>query len=163
GRPPRNSPRRWRNCTGTGGGRFRGGGGGARPPAPPRPAITGRGGAPRGGAVLPPPRGAEAGPAPAGAGRRGAGGRGGRGWRPSGFTADAQALWQRSATHLTVRSVWLRNSLRGAAALAVAVAVARMTGVSHAFWVALGTLSVLRSNALGTGATALRAVAGTVV
>jgi uncharacterized membrane protein YccC len=38
-----------------------------------------------------------------------------------------------------------------------------MTGVSHAFWVALGTMSVLRSNALGTGATALRAVAGTVV
>jgi uncharacterized membrane protein YccC len=61
-----------------------------------------------------------------------------------------------------VRSVWLRNSLRGAAALALAVAVARMTDVSHAFWVALGTLSVLRSNALGTGATALRAVAGTV-
>jgi uncharacterized membrane protein YccC len=38
-----------------------------------------------------------------------------------------------------------------------------MTGVSHAFWVALGTMSVLRSNALGTGATALRAVAGTVL
>ena len=82
---------------------------------------------------------------------------------PQGFTAGARALWQRAAIHLTVRSVWLRNSLRGAAALAVAVAVARMTGVSHAFWVALGTMSVLRSNALGTGATALRAVAGTVV
>jgi uncharacterized membrane protein YccC len=85
------------------------------------------------------------------------------GVRPAGFTAGARALWQRAAIHLTVRSVWLRNSLRGAAALAVAVAVARMTGVSHAFWVALGTMSVLRSNALGTGATALRAVAGTVV
>jgi uncharacterized membrane protein YccC len=85
------------------------------------------------------------------------------GVQPTGFTAGARALWQRAAIHLTVRSVWLRNSLRGAAALAVAVAVARMTGVSHAFWVALGTMSVLRSNALGTGATALRAVAGTVV
>jgi uncharacterized membrane protein YccC len=85
------------------------------------------------------------------------------GVRPAGFTAGARALRQRAATHLTVRSVWLRNSLRGAAALAVAVAVARMTGVSHAFWVALGTMSVLRSNALGTGATAVRAVAGTVV
>jgi len=83
--------------------------------------------------------------------------------RPAGFTASARALWQRAAIHLTLRSVWLRNSLRGAAALAVAVAVARMTGVSHAFWVALGTMSVLRSNALGTGATAARAVAGTVV
>jgi len=53
--------------------------------------------------------------------------------------------------------------LRGAAALALAVAVARTTDVSHAFWVALGTMSVLRSNALGTGATAMRAVAGTVL
>jgi uncharacterized membrane protein YccC len=83
--------------------------------------------------------------------------------RPAGFAAGARALWQRMATHLTVRSVWLDNALRGAAALAVAVAVARITGVSHAFWVALGTISVLRSNALGTGATALRAVAGTVL
>jgi uncharacterized membrane protein YccC len=85
------------------------------------------------------------------------------GVRPAGFTAATRALWQRTAIHLTLRSVWLRNSLRGAAALALAVAVARITGVSHAFWVALGTLSVLRSNALGTGATALRAVGGTVV
>jgi uncharacterized membrane protein YccC len=85
------------------------------------------------------------------------------GVRPAGFTAGARALWQRVAIHLTVRSVWLRNSLRGAAALALAVAVARTTDVSHAFWVALGTMSVLRSNALGTGATAMRAVAGTVL
>jgi len=83
--------------------------------------------------------------------------------RPAGFVAAARALWQRAAIHLTLRSVWLRNSLRGAAALALAVAVARITDVSHAFWVALGTMSVLRSSALGTGATALRAVAGTVV
>jgi uncharacterized membrane protein YccC len=83
--------------------------------------------------------------------------------RPAGRAAGLRALWQRMAAHLTVRSVWLDNSLRGAAALAVAVAVARLTGVPHAFWVALGTISVLRSNALGTGATALRAVAGTVL
>ncbi len=83
--------------------------------------------------------------------------------RPAGSAAGLRALWQGMAAHLTVRSVWLDNSLRGAAALAVAVAVARMTGVPHAFWVALGTISVLRSNALGTGATALRAVAGTVL
>ena len=36
-----------------------------------------------------------------------------------------------------------------------------ITNVSHGFWVVLGTLSVLRSNALGTGATAVRAVGGT--
>ena len=83
--------------------------------------------------------------------------------RPAGRAGGIRALWQRLMTHLTVRSVWLDNSLRGAAALAVAVAVARLTGVPHAFWVALGTISVLRSNALGTGASALRAVGGTVL
>jgi uncharacterized membrane protein YccC len=35
--------------------------------------------------------------------------------------------------------------------------------VQHGFWVVLGTLSVLRSNAVGTGATALRAVGGTTI
>jgi hypothetical protein len=65
--------------------------------------------------------------------------------------------------HASVRSVWFANSLRGAAALAVAVAVADLSDVQHGFWVVLGTLSVLRSNASGTGATALRALGGTAV
>jgi hypothetical protein len=65
--------------------------------------------------------------------------------------------------HASVRSVWFANSLRGAVALAVAVAVADVSGVQHGFWVVLGTLSVLRSNASGTGATALRALGGTVI
>jgi hypothetical protein len=65
--------------------------------------------------------------------------------------------------HASVRSVWFANSLRGAAAIAAAVAVADLTGVQHGFWVVLGTLSVLRTNASGTGATALRALAGTVL
>jgi uncharacterized membrane protein YccC len=59
------------------------------------------------------------------------------------------------------RSVWFRNSARGAAALAVAVAVAKLSGVQHGFWVVLGTLSVLRTSAASTGATAMRALAGT--
>ncbi len=63
----------------------------------------------------------------------------------------------------SMRSVWFRNSARGAAALAVAVAVARITGVQHAFWVVLGTLSVLRTSAGATGSTALRALTGTVL
>jgi uncharacterized membrane protein YccC len=66
-----------------------------------------------------------------------------------------------AAAHLSLRSVWFRNSLRGAAALTLAVAVVEVTDVEHGFWVILGTLSVLRSNALGTGANVLRAVAGT--
>ena len=54
------------------------------------------------------------------------------------------------------------NSVRGAAALAAAVLVADLAGVQHGFWVVLGTLSVLRTSASATGATALRALAGTV-
>jgi len=65
--------------------------------------------------------------------------------------------------HASVRSVWFLNSLRGAMALAAAVAVADLSGVQHGFWVVLGTLSVLRTSAAATGATAWRALAGTAV
>lgn len=72
-------------------------------------------------------------------------------------------FWQQFRSYLSFQSLWFRNSLRGATALAIAVAVVEVTGVEHGFWVVLGTLSVLRSNALGTGSTALRAVGGTAV
>jgi hypothetical protein len=72
-----------------------------------------------------------------------------------------QALAHRLLSHLSFRSVWFRNALRGAVGLALAVAVVEVTNVQHGFWVVLGTMSVLRSNAVGTGATALRAVGGT--
>jgi uncharacterized membrane protein YccC len=74
--------------------------------------------------------------------------------------AGAVALVRR---HATFRSVWFLNSLRGAVALAAAVAVADLSGVQHGFWVVLGTLSVLRTSAASTGATAWRGLAGTVV
>jgi hypothetical protein len=60
-------------------------------------------------------------------------------------------------------SVWLQNAVRGALGLGLAVLFARLTGTQHAFWVVLGALSVLRSNALSTGSTVVRAMAGTVV
>jgi uncharacterized membrane protein YccC len=63
--------------------------------------------------------------------------------------------------HASLRSVWFLNSARGALALAAAVAVADLTNVQHGFWVVLGTLSVLRTNAASTGSTALRALVGT--
>ncbi len=66
-------------------------------------------------------------------------------------------------THASVRSVWFVNSVRGAVALAVAVVVADVSTVQHGFWVVLGTLSVLRTNAAATGATAVRALAGTAI
>ncbi len=65
--------------------------------------------------------------------------------------------------HASFRSVWFLNATRGAVALAVAVAVADLTGVQHGFWVVLGTVSVLRTSAASTGSTAWRALAGTVL
>ncbi len=67
------------------------------------------------------------------------------------------------ARHASLRSVWFRNSARGSVAIAAAVAVASLSGVQHGFWVALGTLSVLRTTAASTGSTAMRALAGTAV
>jgi uncharacterized membrane protein YccC len=65
--------------------------------------------------------------------------------------------------HASFRSVWFLNAVRGSVALAVAVAVADISGVQHGFWVVLGTLAVLRTSAAATGGTAWRALAGTVV
>jgi hypothetical protein len=65
--------------------------------------------------------------------------------------------------HASIRSVWFLNSLRASLALAAAVLVADLSGVQHAFWVVLGTLSVLRTNAASTESTALRALGGTAV
>ena len=75
----------------------------------------------------------------------------------------SQVFARRLLSHLSFRSVWFRNAVRGAVGLAIAVTVIELTNVSHGFWVVLGTMSVLRSSALGTGATALRAVGGTAV
>ena len=76
----------------------------------------------------------------------------------SGPLATAQTL---AGTRAERHSVWLHNSVRGAVALGLAVLVAKLTGVQHAFWVTFGTLSVLRSNALSTGQNALRGMVGT--
>ena len=66
-----------------------------------------------------------------------------------------------TSEHTGPGSVWFRNSVRGAIGLAVAVFIAQRSGLQHSFWVVLGTLSVLRSNALGTGRSVLSALAGT--
>ncbi|HEX3732554.1 MAG TPA: FUSC family protein, partial [Mycobacteriales bacterium] len=64
--------------------------------------------------------------------------------------------------HASLRSIWLRNSMRGALALAAVVAIADLSKVQHGFWVVLATLSVLRTNATSTGSAALRALMGAV-
>jgi uncharacterized membrane protein YccC len=72
-----------------------------------------------------------------------------------------QATQKLVASHASRRSASFRNSLRGAAGLTVAVLIGQLADLQHSFWVVLATLSVLRSNALGTGATVLQALAGT--
>ena len=84
------------------------------------------------------------------------------GRQPEGVPGTLSAARERITSYLEPHSVWLHNSLRGAAGLGLAVLIARLTGVQHSFWVVLGALSVLRSNALNTGQDAVRAMAGTV-
>ncbi len=74
-----------------------------------------------------------------------------------------EATEQLAIEHASVGSVWFQNSVRGAVGLAIAVYIAQRTGLQHGFWVVLGTLSVLRSNALGTGWSVVSALAGTAV
>jgi uncharacterized membrane protein YccC len=85
------------------------------------------------------------------------------GRQPHGLPSTLSAAQERAAAHVERHSVWLHNSLRGAAGLGIAVLVANLTGVQHSFWVVLGTLSVLRSNALSTGQNVVRGLAGTII
>jgi Fusaric acid resistance protein family len=82
-------------------------------------------------------------------------------WRAASLRRWSAAAGQLTRQQLDRRSSILRAAVRGAAGLALAVLLATELGVQQAFWVVLGSLSVLRSSALGTGATAVRAVLGT--
>lgn len=85
--------------------------------------------------------------------------------RATAATSTGEILPVRRALtgHLTVHSVWFQNSVRGAIGLAIAVTIAEVTEVAHGFWVVLGAMSVLRTTALTTGSTALRALGGTTI
>jgi uncharacterized membrane protein YccC len=92
-----------------------------------------------------------------------------RGWlerllgrQPAGLPTTRTAVQERAGSFAQRNSVWLQNSVRGAVGLGLAVLVAKVTGVQHAFWVVLGALSVLRSTALNTGDSVLRGLLGTV-
>jgi uncharacterized membrane protein YccC len=66
-------------------------------------------------------------------------------------------------SHLDPNSTVLQGSLRVAIGLTAAVSLARVLALSHAFWVVLGALQVLRSNALGTGRTTIQALVGNAI
>jgi uncharacterized membrane protein YccC len=86
-------------------------------------------------------------------------------WPPRPTQQDRDVMLHASPAFSSdgLRSIPLRNSLRAAVALAIAVFVAQGLSVQHAFWVVLGTLSVLRSTALGTASSVWRALIGTSV
>ena len=65
--------------------------------------------------------------------------------------------------HSGLASVTFLNAVRGAVAIAAAVAIADLTNVQHGFWVVLGALTVLRTNAASTGVNAWRALLGTAI
>jgi fusaric acid resistance family protein len=85
------------------------------------------------------------------------------GQRPVTAAPALSSVRDRVAAHLHRNSVWLHNSLRGAAALSLAVILAQLSGVGHSFWVVFGTLAVLRTNAVNTGQTIGRALVGTAI
>jgi uncharacterized membrane protein YccC len=84
------------------------------------------------------------------------------GLEASGNDSRFDAVRRRLRSHFSRRSVWLHNSARGALGLGLSVLVAYEFGVEHAFWVVFGTLAVLRSNALSTGQSVVRALLGTI-
>jgi uncharacterized membrane protein YccC len=83
------------------------------------------------------------------------------GRQPRGLAGPIASAQERALAHIEPHSVWLRNSLRGAIALGAAVLVADLSGAQHSFWIVLGALSVLRSNALSTGQSVVRGLVGT--
>jgi hypothetical protein len=80
-----------------------------------------------------------------------------------GVGGAAVRLLRSIQAHLQPQSPVLHNSLRLAVGLAASVLLARTLGFSHAFWVVLGTLQVLRTSVLGTGRTTVQALVGTAI
>ncbi|MFD1535246.1 FUSC family protein [Pseudonocardia aurantiaca] len=85
------------------------------------------------------------------------------GRQPRGLAGPIASAQERALAHIEPHSVWLRNSLRGGIALGGAVLVADLSGAEHSFWIVLGALSVLRSNALSTGQSVVRGLVGTTI
>jgi hypothetical protein len=81
--------------------------------------------------------------------------------------ADPIGIWPAArriaAGEFAISSVAFRNAVRVGLGLGLAIMLAEGLVVDHAFWVALGAMSVLRSRALATTTNALRALTGTAV
>ncbi len=78
-----------------------------------------------------------------------------------GLSSALSRLVSAVRANLRPDSVWFQAALRAAVALGAAVFVAVAGRVEHAFWIALGTMTVLKSSAVTTGYTAWQALLGT--
>jgi len=87
-----------------------------------------------------------------------------RGWvDPRGVEEFVVHAGRRLRANLTLHSVRLQDSVRLGLGLAVGVLTIHLLDLPHGFWVALATLSVVKSDARRTGRSLAEAVVGTAV
>ncbi|MBN9111383.1 MAG: FUSC family protein [Pseudonocardia sp.] len=72
-----------------------------------------------------------------------------------------ELLRRRIVDNVTPRSVYLQNAVRVGIGLAVARLVAGVFDLSHGFWVLLATLSLMRTSAVASRSTLVKAFVGT--
>src|SRR5262249_45447428 len=83
--------------------------------------------------------------------------------RPTTARHALEATEQLAVEHASIGSVWFRNSVRAAIGPAIAVFIRHGAGLQPGSWAVLGSPSVLRSNALGTGRSIVAALVGTAI
>ncbi|HEY2003861.1 MAG TPA: FUSC family protein [Candidatus Saccharimonadia bacterium] len=78
---------------------------------------------------------------------------------------SARGVWRhgvhRVRSNLSLRSGHFQDGLRLGLALAISIAIARIFHLQHGFWVALATLTVVRSSIVATGQRVVEVIAGT--
>jgi uncharacterized membrane protein YccC len=79
-----------------------------------------------------------------------------------GLAPALDRLREAGRTNLRPGSVWFQAALRSSIALGVAVLVALLVDLPHAFWVGLGAMTALKSSVATTGYTAWQAMLGTI-
>ncbi len=76
------------------------------------------------------------------------------------FVPEHLPAWEMLRAQLTIHSPWFRNAARGALSMSIAVAIVSLFPIQNGFWVVLGAVAALRSDALGTARTAFGTAVG---
>jgi uncharacterized membrane protein YccC len=82
---------------------------------------------------------------------------------PDAPPSPRRSWWLVVRSQLNWSSPWLRNALRSALGLGLAVLVVQLAGLDRGFWVLLGVISILRFDSVGTRKFAWQALAGTII